>query len=202
MVFGHKLWHYLFIMRIREMGGLAASKRIDYIFIMLLHCWLLSLSLLLKENCVADALRTENGVDPFVVDYSEYYYRDLRSKLTESMSVNNCSIHGHGISITRPEDAEEQVRDFDFSVELVHPTDTVKKSRGALGKEKGLDETKLFLQVSLSLCKSKLWSKFKKGELFKGSRGCADRYSIVDGKKVKVINKRGMLYQFSAIQRF
>jgi hypothetical protein len=138
---------------------------------------------------IAASLRA--GGDPSIVDYSEYYYRDLKAKLTESMSVNNCSLNGHGLSFLRPEDNGDFEQEYDMSVELVHPSDVVKSSRGSLGKEKNIDDTKLFLQVSPSLCKSKAWIKFKKGETFRGSRGCADRFVTIDGKRVKILNKKG-----------
>jgi hypothetical protein len=37
----------------------------------------------------------KDGIHPLVVDYNEfYYYKHLRHKMTESLSISNCTVGG------------------------------------------------------------------------------------------------------------
>ena len=127
--------------------------------------------------------------DALIVDYApHYYYQDLREKMTESMSINNCTISGRGFTIPDREDIE--IAEYDISVEIVHPTDELKKERGTIFREKFIDETKLYVQVSPNLCKSKSWNKFKRGE-FKRAKGCFNSQQVQRGSKTRVINRYG-----------
>lgn len=174
---------YHSFVRMMSLGG---SKGDVYITLLALLYFCVWQSGLVERYFGVAGLRS-NG-DPHVIDYSEYYYRDLTSKLTESMSINNCSLNGHGLSFLPPDSGDLVMEEFDLSVELVHPNDAVKASRGTLNKEKYIEDRKLFLQVSPNICRSKGWTKFKKGETFKGSRGCSEKFV---GQKVGINDKRG-----------
>ena len=94
--------------------------------------------------------------------------------MIESMSLNNCSLKSGPFEITSKGVVDRD--EFDLSTEVIYPTNRIQKTWGSAGKEKGIDDTKIYLQVSPSLCSSRAWSRYKIGE-FKTLRGCAARAS-------------------------
>ena len=129
-----------------------------------------------------------NSDEPLVVDYESYFYPSLRHKMMESLSINNCSLSGsNGLVLGSPAEGS----DFDLTVSLLQPSDTVRNIWGTLTKEKHIDSMKVYTQVSENLCQSKHFKSFKQGT-FRRGKGCYDMYQIVKGKRVKMVNRYGM----------
>lgn len=141
--------------------------------------------LLLSYICIHQilCLRTNDGSDPLVPDYHDkYYYLRLKDKMTESMSINNCTMYGigkvKGISASRNE-ADLTVRELKPPVEILNRW------------KKNAQGSKLFVKATPNLCISRQFRDFKRG-IFKRAKGCYEMY-IIDrkGEKLKRINRYG-----------
>lgn len=121
--------------------------------------------------------------EPLVVDYSEfYYYRNLEEKMVESMSINNCSLRGPGFNI-------KGILEGDLSAVIVPPSVEVTKRWGTKSHQTFIDD-QTYAQVSKNLCTSKKFKQFKKGT-FKLAKGCKQMFKLVNGVRIKEINRYG-----------
>jgi hypothetical protein len=121
----------------------------------------------------AVALR-DGGLHPLVPDYhEEYYYKYLRHKMTESLSISNCSIEMLEAKDKGGDDAE-------LSVRVMPPEKYVIKKWGPRSYEK--QHKRIFAQVSSNLCGSSRFRDISKG-IYKRAKGCY---------KVFVLDKNGI----------
>jgi hypothetical protein len=125
--------------------------------------------------------------DFLIPDYSEfYYYRNLHEKLSETMSINNCSVTGDISAAFEPQLGDKA----DFSIQLINPPTSVTRKWGTERNEL-YAIPKLFIKVTRNLCTSKAFSFYKRGQ-FKNSKGCLKMFQInSSGARVKVIKRYG-----------
>jgi hypothetical protein len=121
---------------------------------------------------VATAL--QDGIHPLVVDYDEYYYyKSLRSKMAESLSISNCTVDGD-VRLGR------KTGKADLVVKEVPPSK-------ALVAKWSLDNAarphRLFAQVSSNLCKATKFSDIVKGH-YKRAKGCYKVY-VTDSRGIR-----------------
>jgi hypothetical protein len=65
--------------------------------------------------------------DFLIPDYSEfYYYRNLHEKLSETMSINNCSVTDDISAAFEPQLGDKA----DFSIQLINPPTSVTRKWG------------------------------------------------------------------------
>ena len=121
---------------------------------------------------------------PLVVDYSPYYYYpNLKNKMKESMSVNNCTIAGASLGIDYGQSA-------DLSVRVISPPQYVVK-KWTPDVEKLLKH-RIFTQVSNNLCSSKVFQGVVRKGFFKRAKGCYKVYGeTLIGRKYKRFNDYG-----------
>jgi len=142
-----------------------------------------------KENRVSRELAYP-GEHALVPDYStEYYYTRLVDKMSESMSINNCSLRGAG-SILLYGKSES---DADLTVKVIPPPQMVTDKYGTEGREK-FRIKRVFFRTSSSLCKHLQFIDFKKG-LYKRAKGCI---KMIEEKK----NSNGGLFQKKIINTY
>lgn len=125
--------------------------------------------------------------DFLIPDYSEfYYYHNLHEKLSETMSINNCSITGDTITAFEPKLGDKA----DLSIQLINPPSSITRKWGTEGNELHAIP-KLFFRVTSNLCTSKAFIFYKRGH-FKNSKGCLKMYQInSSGARIKVIKRYG-----------
>ena len=146
----------------------------------LLLALVIFLVLLTKLNCLRDKGYEFN----FVPDYSErYYYRDLKEKFHEVMSINNCTTSGinnfeYDVSYMKNKLAA------DINVEIILPPSYVREKWGNLEM---FELSKVYIQTTPSLCISKQYISFKRG-MYKNSKGCFKTH-IVDTKTKKIMKR-------------
>ena len=131
------------------------------------------------------ALRDHNGMYPLIPDYSEfYYYKNIRQKMLESMSINNCSIGGDVKYGTRSDDFP------DLFVKVIRPPKLVVEKWGDINE--GRLKQRIFAHVSENLCGSLRFKELVKGN-YKRAKGCYKVYGPdkKTGKIVKRINDYG-----------
>ena len=140
------------------------------IFILLYYCLIII--------CLRD-----NNELPLVVDYThKYYYDNLYDKITESLSINNCTISGlYG---------EHNIENKDIYVEMLTPSNIVINKW--VNNPEFSRKRKTFYRTSQELCNHKQFKDFHKG-YYKSSKGCNDIYTIDSktGEKNKTLIKWG-----------
>jgi hypothetical protein len=94
-----------------------------------------------------------NPKDEYQVNYQEYYYRSLRAKMVESLSISKCTA-GY---------------EKDIFARVVPPSKLVTSIWGTEGKEKM--EGRVFFRTTANMCKAKKFIDIKKG-YYKDSKGC------------------------------
>ena len=137
-------------------------------------------------SLLSEALR-DSWEDALTPDYSEfYYYRNLEEKMSEVMSINNCSTSGvytgfEALPTARP----------DFAITVIKPPPLVGRKWGSEGNEYH-DYAKIYIKTTLNLCHSKSYISYKKGG-FKHSKGCLDMFKTdkMTGVRTKVIKRYG-----------
>eukprot|EP01038_Epipyxis_sp_PR26KG_P016084 gene16084-21847_t len=113
-----------------------------------------------------------DGLNPLVPDYHEYYYyKALREKMKESLSVNNCTL---GV---------------DIIVKVIKPSQNVIDKYGPKSYYKS--KTRIFSDASKYMCESPRFYGIKMG-VFKRAKGCYKVF-VEDkkGNKIKRINFYG-----------
>lgn len=137
-------------------------------------------------NLSSRALRSSYE-DFLIPDYSEfYYYHNLYEKLSETMSINNCSITGDVNNAFEPKFGHKA----DLSIQLINPPSSITRKWGTERNELHAIP-KLFIKVTSNLCTSKAFISYKRG-LFKNSKGCLRMYQInSSGARIKVIKRYG-----------
>jgi hypothetical protein len=148
--------------------------------------WFSLLHFLCFFNFSSRALRNIHE-DFLIPDYSEfYYYRNLHEKLSETMSINNCSITGDLSTAFEPKLGDKA----DLSIQLINPPSSVTRKWGTESNELHAIP-KLFIKVTGNLCTSKAFISYKRGN-FKNSKGCLKMYQInSSGARIKVIKRYG-----------
>jgi hypothetical protein len=135
--------------------------------------------------------RKSDGSDPLVPDYAEfYYYRHIDEKMTESMSINNCSLYGSTIPIGKEYGGATTMDSADLSVEIVPPPAAViaRWQPQADGKA----SLNLYCKGNENLCSSIAYRDFKRG-FFKLAKGCLKTH-IIDpntNQKIRRIKRYG-----------
>lgn len=149
--------------------------------LVLLHPWL-----------ITTVHSLHDGEHPLVVDYDEhYYYKSVRDKMAESLSVNNCSIDSITIETNYNSYSNyDKTKQFqDLSITVVKPPITVLEKWGDNNKKRL--KSRIFTQVSSNLCSSKRFKEVKKG-IFKRAKGCYKVYAIdKNGIRKKRFNDYG-----------
>lgn len=130
-------------------------------------------------------LALHDGEHPLVVDYSEhYYYLSLKEKMTESLSINNCSLGGDLIAGKYQDNGE-----FDLKVKMIPPPKHVLDKWGPSNTIRS--NQKLFTQVSDNLCSSRNFKDAIKG-FYKRAKGCYKVYAVdKQGRRYKRFNDYG-----------
>lgn len=118
---------------------------------------------------------------PLVVDYSEHYmYHQLHGKMSESMSVNNCTIGG--------DYSFGDARVLDLMVKVLGPPAKVAKKWGVQCFK---PVNRIFTHVSNNLCTSPRYRDVVKG-FFKRAKGCYKVFIVDDnGVRKKRFNDYG-----------
>lgn len=121
---------------------------------------------------------------PLVPDYCEnYYYKYLKEKMTESMSINNCTISGVDPSSDRFMDNP------DITVQVVPPDKYVQKKWGPRSFQK--QHRRIFSHVSDNLCDAKRFIDVAKG-VYKRAKGCYKVFTVdSNGQKKRRFNDYG-----------
>lgn len=124
-------------------------------------------------SSIASALK--DGVHPLVVDYHEYYYyKSIRAKMDESLSISNCTMNGAvRIGVKKNEAADLHVKEVLPSKQLIEKWAVSNKAR----------PTRIFAQISDNLCATNKFKDILKGH-YKRAKGCY---------KVYVKDKRGFI---------
>ena len=130
------------------------------------------------------ALRNNEGTYPLVVDYHEqYYYKDLREKMLESLSISNCTMDGD-VSIYNSNHLSS-----DLNIKIIHPPLKVIEKWNDEHKLKQF--TRIFASISDNLCRAKKYINIAKG-YYKRAKGCYKVYIIdKNGMKQKRFNDYG-----------
>jgi hypothetical protein len=125
---------------------------------------------------VVVALR-EDPYHPLVVDYHEHYnYKHLKDKIVESMSVNNCSVHG---------DVVYGAKNTEYvTVKEVPPPKNVLQKW--VQQNKHLSNFRIFAHVSSNMCKAPPFRDAAKG-FYKRAKGC---YKVYMPDKNGITRKR------------
>lgn len=141
--------------------------------------WLTSCTILVQ------ALR-DGGEHPLVVDYSEhYYYKSIRAKMIESLSVNNCSVGGdvkYGNIMGKDGPA-------DLTVKVIPPPQLVRDKWSMKNEYRA--KNRIFAHVSDNLCASSRYKDVVKG-FYKRAKGCYKVYAEdKNGQRYKRFNDYG-----------
>jgi hypothetical protein len=160
------------IIDLRIMTNILTSS----LFLYLLCCLLCQL-----QRCLS--LR-DHGAHPLVVDYHEHYmYKHLGDKMTESLSVNNCTMGGSYMSGL----ADNQ--NPDIVVTLLPPPQKVIEKW--MPQQKHQSPLRLFYQITDNICSSQKFREVSKG-FYARAKGCYSVYVVNrEGKRVKRINDYG-----------
>lgn len=125
--------------------------------------------------CIVSALK--DGLHPLVVDYDEfYYYKNLRSKMHESLSISNCTLGGD-IFIGAKKNAATNLY-----VKVVSPS---KQLIDKWSPDNPSRPHRLFAQISDNLCAASKFNDVVKGH-YKRAKGCY---------KVYATDKKGLKYK-------
>ena len=158
-----------------------------------IRCWVQSLRTQQQLQQCLDikhhSTRTTLDECYLVPDYTvAYYYRDLKEKFVEVMSVNNCSLISTSGEILGFEPL--QGHDADLHVRVVPPSLAVTQRWGTFGHE-FYNVSRVTYRTNEILCKSKLFGQFKQGG-YKDAKGCGQmmQYDRM-GKPFKIIKRRG-----------
>jgi hypothetical protein len=117
-----------------------------------------------------------------VVDYSEHYlYKNLREKLVESLSINNCTISGVGVWNENP----------DLTSTVMAPAAHITKLWGNPSRLLTDLVPNVYFRTSKHLCESEQFKGVARGH-FKLSKGCLKMTRTVGDKTYKVINRVGL----------
>lgn len=125
----------------------------------------------------------KDGIHPLVVDYDEYYYyKSLKNKMIESLSISNCTIDGDvKIGNIKNKRADLTVKSISPSKALLEKWNEDNPSR----------PHRLFAQVSANLCTAKKFNEIVKGH-YKRAKGCYKVYAVdKHGFKKKRFNDYG-----------
>ena len=110
---------------------------------------------------------------PLVVDYNEnYYYKTLREKMIESLSISNCSMNGD-VMLYQDQSSTTSVG-AELTVRVIKPPQLVVQKWGADSRLK--QSKRIFALVSDSVCRSKKFSNVLKG-VYKRAKGCYAVYA-------------------------
>lgn len=139
------------------------------------------------------ALLTSNDYKHALIpDYSEfYYYRFIEEKMIESMSVNNCTLHGAPL-LARHEMTSHILREpnsADIFVQEIKPPKFVTDLWGSDGR-KVLERGDIYVGISPNLCNSKSFLGIKKGH-YRRAKGCWSMIDTKNGTSFKKYNDYG-----------
>lgn len=128
----------------------------------------------------------DGGLHPLVVDYSEnYYYKSIRDKMVETMSINNCSVGGdvtYGI-------AKAMNKLPELTVKVIPPPQIVRDKWSAENDHRM--KHRIFAHVSENLCGAPRFKDLVKG-FYKRAKGCYKVYAVdKNGQKYKRMNDYG-----------
>lgn len=125
------------------------------------------------------ALR-DNNEYPLVVDYNEYYYYShIRHKMSEVLSVNNCTVSYSNMALSNS---------GDFHVEIIPPSKNIIEKWGPSNEA---ISRRIFAHVSSGLCGSNRFKAVKSGN-FRRAKGCYKVFKTDKrGRRVKRINTYG-----------
>lgn len=120
----------------------------------------------------------KDGIHPLVVDYHEYYYyKSLRAKMDESLSVSNCTMNGDvRIGVKKGQSA-------DLHISVVPPS---KQLIDKWSAENSARPHRLFSQISDNLCAAPKFKDIVKGH-YKRAKGC---YKVYMKDKRGIMKKR------------
>lgn len=144
------------------------------------------------------------GRDPYIPDYADhYYYTSIKEKMTESLSVSNCTMSSTTFYLDGDHaPKEDQISDIFATV--IPPSAFIRQrwaaimaaqepnaSYAATHNRNGKKTFRQFIQVTNNLCKSDLFARFKAGH-YARSKGCIKmtRYDV-NHKPFKIVNSYG-----------
>lgn len=127
--------------------------------------------------------------DEFVPDYNDkYYYLDIKDKMIESMSTNNCTLFGGKLPVSSTIGGTDNRKNADLIVKVMPP-----KSRKFLDKWQNNREISVYAKANSNLCNCKHYNKNFKTGAFRASKGCFQM--LIDdpttGQKIKRVNRYG-----------
>ena len=122
-----------------------------------------------------------------IPDYSEnYYYKSLKEKFAEVMSINNCTTSGAKTGF----DARSGVQG-DINVRVIPPPTSVIEAWGHRRNAEIRNGTKLTFRTNGKLCKSSSFKEFKRGD-YKFAKGCEKMIGYDSlGRQFKKVKKWG-----------
>ena len=131
----------------------------------------------------ASVLALHDGVHPLVVDYDEfYYYKSLKSKMVESLSISNCTMNGD-VHIGR-----KKHQSADIVARIIPPTKSLREKWSANNTAR---PHRIFAQISNNLCSASRYNAIVKGQ-YKRAKGCYKVYATdKKGLKKKRFNDYG-----------
>jgi Glycosyltransferase 61 len=129
---------------------------------------LVIIAVLLLAASTAGLRNNKNPAYHLVPDYTEnYYYRSLREKFAEVMSINNCTTSGARTGFDAPKGVTP-----DIHVKVIPPPASVVEIWGNT-RVAEMNSTKITFRTNMKLCTSNPFLDFKRGG-YKFAKGCEE----------------------------